>query len=121
MGIRRGWAGLVDLVPDPAAENDEQVIELTESVVNRIGRTGGTFLHTSRTRPSRLPQAVVPEHLRGEFQQEINDVTPAVLRHLEFLGIDYLVPIDPDDEDWIEIKLRGLYVLVMSLPEFQVH
>lgn len=35
--------------------------------------------------------------------------------------IDYLVPIDLDGEDWIETKLRGLFVLLMSLPEFQVH
>src|SRR5210317_1990428 len=70
LGIRRGWAGLVDMVPDPAADNGEHVQELTETVVNRVGRTGGTFLHTSRTRPSRLPLAVVTEHLRGEYGAE---------------------------------------------------
>ncbi len=93
LGIRRGWAGLVDLVPDPEADNSLHVQELTQDVVNRAGRTGGTFLHTSRTRPSRLPRAVVPPHLKDRYTDEINDVTPAVLENLEFLGIDYLMPI----------------------------
>ncbi len=97
LGIRRGWAGLVDLVPDPEADNSRHVQELTRDVVNRAGRTGGTFLHTSRTRPSRLPRAVVPPHLKDRYTDEINDVTPSVLDNLEFLGIDYLIPIGGDD------------------------
>jgi 6-phosphofructokinase len=52
LGIRRGWAGLVDLIPDKDADNKNNVQTLTEDLVNRAGRTGGTFLHTSRTRPS---------------------------------------------------------------------
>jgi 6-phosphofructokinase len=52
LGIRRGWAGLVELIPETDAENGEFVQVLTGEVVNRAGRTGGTFLHTSRTRPS---------------------------------------------------------------------
>jgi hypothetical protein len=52
IGLRRGWAGLVDMVRDSDAENGENFQALTEDVVNRAGRTGGTFLHTSRTRPS---------------------------------------------------------------------
>jgi 6-phosphofructokinase 1 len=117
LGIRRGWAGLVDLVPDKDAKNDEQVMELTESVVNRIGRTGGTFLHTSRTRPSRLPKAVVPEHLRDEYQEEINDVTAAVLRNLEFLGINYLVPIGGDDTLSYAERLHEEGVKVVAIPK----
>src|SRR5438045_9707718 len=63
-GIRRGWAGLVDYDRD-AADNSECVQELSEAEVNRAGRTGGTFLHTSRTRPSHMPLARVPAHLTG--------------------------------------------------------
>src|SRR5690606_9180575 len=54
LGIRRGWAGLSDLVRDPEADNSANVQVLTEDIVNRAARTGGTFLHTSRTRPSFL-------------------------------------------------------------------
>ncbi|MEE8224745.1 MAG: 6-phosphofructokinase, partial [candidate division NC10 bacterium] len=64
LGIRRGWGGLVELVPDKEADNSAHVQVLTEDVVNRAGRTGGTFIHTSRTRPSRLPRILVPEHLK---------------------------------------------------------
>ena len=49
LGIRRGWGGLVDFVPDPNADNSDCVMDLSEQLVNRVGRTGGTFLHTSRT------------------------------------------------------------------------
>lgn len=97
LGIRRGWAGLVDLVPDPDAPNEECVIELTEEIVNRAGRTGGTFLHTSRTRPSHLPRAVIPPHLRDEYVDDVNDLTPQVMKNLDFLGIDTLIPIGGDD------------------------
>ena len=69
MGIRRGWAGLVDYQHDKDADNSDNVQELTEAEVNRAGRTGGTFLHTSRTRPSHLPRARVPTHLSGYDQQ----------------------------------------------------
>jgi 6-phosphofructokinase 1 len=59
VGIRRGWAGLVDYVPDSAADNSGNIRELEEAA-NRAGRTGGTFLHTSRTRPRHLPRERVP-------------------------------------------------------------
>ena len=97
IGIRRGWAGLVDMVSDKDADNSAHVEELTEHGVNRAARTGGTFLHTSRTRPSHLPRAAMPKHLQARFPDEISDVTPAILENLEFLGIDYLIPIGGDD------------------------
>src|SRR5436189_5343116 len=65
VGIRRGWAGLVDYSRDADADNSEHVQVLSEADVNRAGRTGGTFLHTSRTRPSHLPKRRVPQHLDG--------------------------------------------------------
>src|SRR6187455_3024486 len=67
LGIRRGWAGLVDYVHDPKVDNTDNVQELDEALVNRAGRTGGTFLHTSRTRPTHLPRARVPHHLADRF------------------------------------------------------
>ncbi|MEJ2537610.1 MAG: 6-phosphofructokinase, partial [Calditrichia bacterium] len=64
LGIRRGWAGLVDMIPDKDANNSPHVQVLTEDIVDRAGRTGGTFLHTSRTRPSHLPKGILPPHMR---------------------------------------------------------
>ena len=97
LGIRGGWAGLVDMLPDIEVENSDQVIDLSEDLVNRVGRTGGTFLHTSRTKPSALPRHLVPDHLADTYAEETNDLTPAVLKNLEYLEIDYLIPIGGDD------------------------
>ena len=52
VGIRRGWGGMIDIIPDKHADNSQNFQILTEEIVNRIGRTGGTFLHTSRTKPA---------------------------------------------------------------------
>ncbi len=117
LGIRRGWAGLVDVVADKAADNREHVHELNEELVDRVGRTGGTFLHTSRTRPSHLPRSIVPEHLRDKFTAEINDVTPEVLRNLDFLGIDYLIPIGGDDTLSYAQRLQREGVKVVAIPK----
>src|SRR5438445_5465247 len=96
VGIRRGWAGLVDYVPHTGADNSGNIQELSEADVNRAGRTGGTFLHTSRTRPSHLPSKRVPPHLSG-YTDTINDVTKDVLKNLAHIGVDVLIPIGGDD------------------------
>lgn len=117
LGLRRGWAGVVDLVPDHDADNSENVQALTEDVVNRAGRTGGTFLHTSRTRPSHLPRAVVPPNMRDRYTEEMNDVTPDVLKHIEWLGIDYLIPIGGDDTLSYAQRLHKEGVCVVAIPK----
>ena len=117
VGIRRGWAGLVDTVPERGADNSGSIQELTESVVNRAGRTGGTFLHSSRTRPSHLPQPLVPPHLQDRYQDERNDITPDVLRNIEHLGIDYLVPIGGDDTLSYAQRLHQEGVKVVGIPK----
>ena len=50
IGLRRGWAGIMELVRDNKADNSNCYQLLTDDIVNKAGRTGGTFLHTSRTR-----------------------------------------------------------------------
>jgi 6-phosphofructokinase len=117
LGIRRGWAGLVDLVPDAKADNTACVQELSEAIVNRAARTGGTFLHTSRTRPSHLPLAMVPPHLADAYTDDVNDVTPAVLRNLEFLGADVLIPIGGDDTLSYGKHLHDKGVNIVAIPK----
>jgi 6-phosphofructokinase 1 len=117
LGIRRGWSGLVDLVRDKEADNNAHVSVLTEEMVNKIGRTGGTFLHTSRTRPSALPMPLVPEHLRDKYNDDINDVTPEILKNLEFLGIDVLIPIGGDDTLSYGQRLSEERVKVIAIPK----
>ena len=116
VGIRRGWAGLVDYVPDAAADNSENVQLLSEAIVNRAGRTGGTFLHTSRTRPSHLPLERVPAHMSG-YGEPINDVTRDVLANLEHIGVDVLIPIGGDDTLSYGKRLHDEGVHVVAIPK----
>ncbi len=117
IGIRRGWGGLISMIRDEKADNSQNYVELTEELVNRIGRTGGTFLHTSRTRPSTVPRDLVPEHLRNAYQEEINDLTPEVIKNLEFLGIDYLIPIGGDDTLSYGVRLHKEGLKVVAIPK----
>lgn len=97
LGLRRGWAGIIELQRDPEADNSDKYMVLTEEIVNKAGRTGGTFLHTSRTRPSHVQKSQVPPHLADKYNKDINDLTPEVLKNLDYLGVDYLIPIGGDD------------------------
>jgi len=85
--------------------------------VNRIGRTGGTFLHTSRTRPSHIPKDDVPDHLQDKYIDKVNDLTPEVLQNLDFLGIDYLIPIGGDDTLSYGVHLATKGVKVIAIPK----
>ncbi len=117
LGIKRGWAGLVDLVPEKGADNSRCIQELKWDVVNRAGRTGGTFLHTSRTRPSHLPRALMPPHLQDRYTDDVNDITPTVLENLEFLGVDYLIPIGGDDTLSYGHRLHKEGFKVVAIPK----
>jgi 6-phosphofructokinase len=117
VGLRRGWGGLVDIIPDKDADNSAYATVLTEEAVNKAARTGGTFLHSSRTRPSHLPQALVPPHLSDKYQDDINDITDDVLTNLDFLGIDYLIPIGGDDTLSYGAHLHQRGVPVVAIPK----
>jgi 6-phosphofructokinase 1 len=117
VGLRRGWAGIVEMARDKDADNSENFRELTQDVVNRASRTGGTFLHSSRTRPSHLPKANLPPHLVDTYKDDINDMTPEVLKNLEFLNIDYLVAIGGDDTLSYAQRLHGEGVKVIAIPK----
>src|SRR5919197_666726 len=116
VGIRRGWSGLVDYVRDAKADNSENVQPLSEAIVNRAGRTGGTFLHTSRVRPSHLPRGRVPAHLSG-YDADTNDVTRDVLKNLEHIGVDVLIPIGGDDTLSYAKRLHDEGMNVVAIPK----
>jgi 6-phosphofructokinase len=117
IGLRRGWAGLVDMVRDHKADNSNNFVYLTEEVVNKAGRTGGTFLHTSRTRPSHVKKANVPEHVQSSYTSETNDLTPEVLKNLDWLGINFLIPIGGDDTLSYGVRLFREGVKVVAIPK----
>ena len=117
IGIRRGWGGLVDVIREKDANNENNFRELTEDLVNRAGRTGGTFLHTSRTNPSKIKKADVPEHLKDKFNAERNDITPEVLKNLDFMGVDFLVPIGGDDTLSYAVRLYKEGFKTVAIPK----
>ena len=117
LGIRRGWAGLINLIRDPQADNSEWVQVLTEEVVNRAGRTGGTFLHSSRTNPMSVKRDALPDHLKEAYPEEVNDLIPEVLKNLDFLGIDHLIPIGGDDTLSVAVRLYREGVKVIAIPK----
>lgn len=117
IGLKRGWGGLVDLIRDKDADNSDNFQVLTEEVVNRAGRTGGTFLHTSRTNAARVKQENVPAHLKDKYKEERNDLTPEILKNLDFLGIDYLIPIGGDDTLSYGVRLYKEGFKVIAIPK----
>ena len=117
IGLRKGWSGITEIIRDKNADNSEHFVILTEQIVNKAGRTGGTFLHTSRVNPSKVKKDSVPAHLKSSYSKEINDLTPEVLQNLEFLGIDYLIPIGGDDTLSYGVRLYQEGFKVIAIPK----
>lgn len=117
IGLRRGWGGLIDIVRDKDVDNSNNYMVLSNEIVNKAGRTGGTFLHTSRTNPSRVKKDNVPEHLKEKYSDETNDLTTDVLKNLDYLGIDTLIPIGGDDTLSYAVRLHEEGVNVVAIPK----
>ncbi|GIW01562.1 6-phosphofructokinase [Roseiflexus sp.] len=121
IGIRRGWAGLLYYNPDDPESASEWVQPLTKADVRTIDRYGGTHLHTSRTNPQKVREKDMPEFLKGRFEfsgeKKTADCTPHVLRVLEHLGIDTLVPIGGDDTLSYAVRMHREGVRVIAIPK----
>jgi 6-phosphofructokinase 1 len=117
IGLRRGWAGIVNVVRDKKYDNSENYMELTFPLVNRAARTGGTFLHSSRTRPSSMGKNEIPDHLKDVYNKDVNDLTKEVIKNLEWLGIDTLIAIGGDDTLSYAEHLFKKGVKVMAIPK----
>ena len=116
IGIRRGWAGLLECQPDDPESVVAQTRPLDRQVVRTIDRSGGTFLHTSRTNPSRVATANVPAFLPAEGEGP-HDFTPHVLGVLEALHIDALIPIGGDDTLSYALRLHTEGFPVVAIPK----
>ncbi len=126
IGIRRGWEGLTHLdLSDPASKG-RYVLPLTQENTRTIDRTGGTFLHTSRTNPSKMKK--LPAHLAGQdfpksqstkggVTTTVQDVSKQVLKNLEALGIEVLIAIGGDDTLGYAARLHQLGAKVMAIPK----
>jgi 6-phosphofructokinase len=121
LGIRRGWAGLLDYNLEAAVSNQDTtqwVLPLHPETVRTIDRYGGTHLHTSRTNPSRVSSANLPSFLKEEYRGEGPfDCTPHILRVIEHLGIDALLPIGGDDTLSYALRLHREGVPIVAIPK----
>jgi 6-phosphofructokinase 1 len=118
IGLRRGWAALLHYTPDEPSAWSDWFQALTPASVRTIDRTGGTFLHTSRTNPSRVRPKEVPPHLvdRADGDGPF-DFTDHALRVVEALGLDVLVPIGGDDTLSYALRMHDEGVPVVAIPK----
>jgi len=126
IGIRRGWEGLTHVDLNDPASKARYIVALTRGNTRTIDRTGGTFLHTSRTNPSKmkkLPPALegqkfeARESTRKGETSKVFDVTPAVLKNIETLGLDYLIAIGGDDTLSYASELDRNGMKVLAVPK----
>ncbi|MGQ9916061.1 MAG: 6-phosphofructokinase [Bryobacteraceae bacterium] len=126
LGIRRGWEGLTHLNMDDPASVSRYTLQLTPLNTRTIDRTGGTFLHSSRTNPAKMKS--LPEHLKGisfptretekDGQKVVTyDITSAVLKNLERLGADTVIAIGGDDTLSYARRLHDEGVKIMAIPK----
>ncbi len=123
-GIRRGWAGLLHYDLNEPSTHEYYVKELTYNDVRTIDRTGGTFLHTSRTNPQKVKKSDVPGFLsKSKWGKPIKgmddyvDFTDYTLDVLGHLGIDSLVPIGGDDTLSFAVRLHKEGYPVIGIPK----
>ena len=119
LGIRRGWRGLVQYNPDDPETSGRWITPLTKEAVRRIDRTGGTFLHTSRTNPTNVKPSEIPEFLRepDKTYDKPQDLTPHVCNVIDRLGINCVIPIGGDDTLSYGERLSHEGVRVVGIPK----
>ncbi len=126
IGIRRGWEGLTHLNLDDPESKARYILPLNRENTRTIDRTGGTFLHSSRTNPSKIQR--LPKHMEGKdfpvaqttkggVVTTTYDVSKQVLRNLEALGLDYLLAIGGDDTLAYAAKLHQFGFKVIAIPK----
>ena len=117
-GIRRGWGGLLGTNPEDPESVAANMLELDPSVVRTVDRTGGTFLHSSRTNPAKVRTTEVPDFLRDQVGGDgPHDLTGHVLKVIEAAGIDVLIPIGGDDTLSYGLRMHHEGVPTIAIPK----
>lgn len=118
MGIRRGWGGLLMANPDETASLEANFVPLDQASVRTVDRSGGTFLHTSRTNPSNVRPGEIPEFLSARVNGDgPHDFTEHVKAVLDDTGIDVLIPIGGDDTLSYAMRMHEEGVPVIAIPK----
>jgi len=126
IGIRRGWEGLTHVNLDDPASRARYILPLNRENTRTIDRTGGTYLHSSRTNPAKM-KAVPPACAGGDFPKSestkkgvtsvVYDLTSQVLKNIGTLGFDYLIAIGGDDTLSYAARLDREGVNVVAIPK----
>jgi 6-phosphofructokinase 1 len=120
-GIKRGWGGLLNYNLDDTKTHEELILPLTKTVVRTIDRTGGTFLHTSRTNPGKVRPKDMPDFLKEKYKhnddQESTDCTAHILRVIEHLKLDGIIAIGGDDTLSYAVRLHKEGVPIVCIPK----
>jgi ATP-dependent phosphofructokinase / diphosphate-dependent phosphofructokinase len=120
-GVKRGWGGLLNYNPEDPKTHEEIILPLTKTVVRTIDRTGGTFLHTSRTNPGKVRPKDMPDFLKDKFKhnddQEPADCTAHSLRVIEHLKLDGIIAIGGDDTLSYAVRLHKEGVPIVCIPK----
>ncbi len=117
IGIKNGWKGVISINRSLPLEEQLYCIPLGELTVNKIGRTGGTFLHSSRTKATKVAKKDVPDHLKEIYNDDFNDLTDEAVANLKYIGIDYLIPIGGDDTLSYAVRLHKEGIKVIGIPK----
>jgi 6-phosphofructokinase 1 len=122
LGIRKGWAGLLNYNLDTKESDNVNVIPLNRLNTRTIDRSGGTFLHTSRTNPGKVKLRELPAFLKTSEHEKLSederlDCTPHVLNVVERLGIDVLITIGGDDTQSYGVRMHKEGVPVIAIPK----
>ena len=117
IGIRRGWKGLLDINPDDEETTKDNIFPLVQNTVRKIDRTGGTFLHTSRTNPQNVSIKETPDFLEHPEKGETKDFTKHIMRVIEFLDIDILIAIGGDDTLSFAVRLNNEGFPIVGIPK----
>jgi len=121
VGLRRGWASVLDIDPADPATVAQCTQTLSPAAVRTIDRSGGTTLHSSRTNPSRVKAADVPAHIAQSDQVTTTDgkidCTAHALRVIEHLGLDAIIPIGGDDTLSFAGRLHHENVSAVAIPK----
>ena len=119
MGVRRGWAGLLEYNPDDPDTSFNTIQKLSPVDVRTIDRSGGTYLHTSRSNPSSTRKNEAPEFLKKQFKkgEEVKDFTSHILKNLEHLEIDAVIALGGDDTLIFADRLHKEGFPVIAIPK----
>ena len=122
LGIRRGWEGLTHLQPG-STEDEKYLVPLDKEITRTIDRTGGTWLHSSRTNPRKMKRAALPPTMDDAKAESMRvgedkyDITPVVMANIETLGLDYLIPIGGDDTLSYSRSLHDAGMDIIAVPK----